>query len=70
MTAPFYAEVFFPVTGRCFRMVSQNGHAGPIHCQEPARWHGRFRDRQGRRHQVDACDWHRGPLEDTRPISR
>jgi hypothetical protein len=47
MTVPFYAEVFFQVTGRCLRMVSQDGQAGPIHCPEPVRWRGRFRDRQG-----------------------
>jgi hypothetical protein len=68
MTEPHYAEVFAPLTGRCFRMVSQDGQAGPIHCPETARWHGRFGDRQGRRHQVDACDGHRSPLEDARPI--
>jgi hypothetical protein len=69
VTASYYAEVFSANTGRCFRMISHDGQAGPVHCPDPVRWHGRFRDRQGRRHRVDACDGHRGPLEDARPIS-
>ena len=34
--APYYAEAFFLLPGRCFRMVTrQSGGAGPTHCPEP-----------------------------------
>jgi hypothetical protein len=57
------------VAGRYFRVVSQDGQAGPTHCPEPVRWRGRFRGGDGVVYRVDACDGHRGPLEDARPIS-
>ena len=30
--APYYAEAFFSLPGRCFRMVAHPGEAGPSHC--------------------------------------
>jgi hypothetical protein len=27
-TAPYYAEAFFPLPGRCFRLVSRGGEGG------------------------------------------
>jgi hypothetical protein len=48
--APYYAEAFSPISGRCFRLVSrQDQQAGPIHCPEPPRWSGSFQARNGRR---------------------
>jgi hypothetical protein len=56
--APYYAEAFFPLPGRCFQMVAHHGEAGPTHCSEPA-WRGSWRAPNGRRYQVEACDSHR-----------
>jgi hypothetical protein len=42
-TAPYYAEAFFPMPGRCFRLVARDGEGGPIHCPEPPTWRGTFR---------------------------
>jgi hypothetical protein len=68
MTAPYYAEAFAILPGRCFRLVERAGEAGPMHCPDPARWRGTFRARSGRRYAVQACDGHRGPLQDGRPL--
>ena len=62
-TAPYHAESFFVMPGRCFRMMSSDGKAGPIHCPDPPVWLGRFRATDGRWHTVDACDGHRGPQQ-------
>jgi hypothetical protein len=35
-TAPYYAEAFFPMPGRCFRLIARAGEGGPTHCPEPA----------------------------------
>jgi hypothetical protein len=69
--APYHGEAFSPVTGRCFRLVSrQDGQAGPIHCPEPPQWSGSFQARDGRRYAVQACDGHRAPLQNARPLRR
>jgi hypothetical protein len=66
---PHYAEAFSPIAGRCFRLVSrQDQQAGPVHCPEPPRWRGTFRAKDGRRYSVEACDGHRGGLEQARRI--
>jgi hypothetical protein len=69
--APYYAEAFSPIAGRCFRLVSrQDQQAGPIHCPAPPRWSGSLRDKNGRRYGVEACDGHREPLKNVRLIRR
>lgn len=45
---PYYAEVFAPMAGRCFGMVSGGSEGGgPTHCPEPPTWRGTFRARSG-----------------------
>jgi hypothetical protein len=74
MTAPgsalYYAEAFSPLPGRCFRLVTRDGEGGPDHCPEPPRWQGSFRAKDGRRYAVQACDGHRAPLQNARPLQR
>jgi hypothetical protein len=53
--APYYAEAFSPMQGRCFRMVAHHGQAGPTHCSEPVAWRGSWRAPSGRRYRVEAC---------------
>jgi hypothetical protein len=57
--APYYAEAFFPLPGRCFRLVASKGEAGPTHCMEPVAWRGSWRAPNGRRYRVEACEGHR-----------
>ena len=57
--APYYAEAFSPLPGRCFRMVAHHGEAGPTHCSEPVAWRGSWRAPNGRRYRVEACEGHR-----------
>jgi hypothetical protein len=65
-----YAEAFFVQPGRCFRLISRpNAHGQPDHCSAPVVYHGTFRDRSGRRHQVDACAGHAHDLAEGRPFS-
>ena len=59
--APYYAEAFSPLPGRCFRLVAQHGEAGPRHCPEPLAWRGSWRAPNGRRYRVEACEGHRPP---------
>jgi hypothetical protein len=59
--APFYAEAFSPLPGRCFRLVAHPGEAGPTHCPEPVSWRGSWRAPSGRRYWVEACEGHRTP---------
>jgi hypothetical protein len=67
VTAPYYAEAFHPVLGRCFRLV--NGISGqPVQCPQPAAWRGSFAA-DGRRYQVDVCAGHRGSLTRARPLA-
>jgi hypothetical protein len=69
--APHYAEAFSPIAGRCFRFLSRGDQeAGPIHCPELPRWRGTFRAKDGRRYAVEACDGHRAPLQNARPLRR
>jgi hypothetical protein len=60
--APYYAETFPPLAGRCFRMVAHHGAAGPAHCPEPVAWRGSWRAPNGRRYRIEACVGHRPPL--------
>jgi hypothetical protein len=58
--APYYAEAFSPLPGRCFRMVTrQGGGAGPTHCPQPVVWRGSWRAPNGRRYRIEACEGHR-----------
>jgi hypothetical protein len=59
--APYYAEAFFPLPGRCFRLVAHHGEAGPTHCPKPVAWRDSWRAPNGRRYQVEACEGHRPP---------
>jgi hypothetical protein len=61
--APHYAEAFFPMPGRCFRMVAHDSEGGPAHCLEPPTWRGTFRAPNGRRYTVEACEGHRPPAD-------
>jgi len=64
---PYYAEVFAPMPGRCFRMVSRGSEGGgPTHCPEPPTWRGTFRAPNGRRYRVEACEGHQPPAETDR----
>ena len=38
--APYYAEAFSPLPGRCFRLIARPGEAGPTHCSELVAWRG------------------------------
>jgi hypothetical protein len=63
-TAPYYAEAFFLVPGRCFRLISHGSQGGgPTHCPEPPVWRGTFQAPNGRRYRVEACEGHRPPAE-------
>ena len=42
-TAPYYAEAFYPMPGRCFRLIARAGEGGPTHCPEPPTWRGSWR---------------------------
>jgi hypothetical protein len=59
VTAPYYAEAFSPLPGRCFRLVARDGEGGPVHCPEPPNWRGTWRARDGRRYRAEACEGHR-----------
>jgi hypothetical protein len=66
--APYYAEAFSPLPGRCFRMVAHHGEAGPSHCTKPVAWRGSWRAPNGRRYRIEACVGHRpAPIEGSRP---
>ena len=69
--APYYAEAFSPLPGRCFRMVTRHGGgAGPTHCPEPVAWRGSWRASNGRRYRIEACEGHRpAPDEGSGPIT-
>ena len=60
-TAPYYAEAFYPMPGRCFRLISGGEGSGPTHCPEPPVWRGSWRAPTGRRYWVEACEDHRPP---------
>lgn len=62
-TAPYYAEAFFPMPGRCFRLIALAGAGGPTHCPEPPTWRGSWRAPNGRRYRVEACEGHRPPAD-------
>jgi hypothetical protein len=62
--APYYAQAFAAMPGRCFQLVSRGAEGGgPIHCTEPPTWRGSFRAPNGRRYTVEACEGHRPPAE-------
>jgi hypothetical protein len=56
--APYYAEAFSPLPGRCFWMVAHHNEAGPIHSPEPVAWRESWRAPSGRRYRVEACEAH------------
>jgi hypothetical protein len=62
-TAPYYAEAFFPMPGRCFHLIARAGEGGSTHCPEPPTWRGSWRSPNGRRYQVEACEGHRPPAD-------
>jgi hypothetical protein len=62
-TAPYYAEAFFPMPDRCFRLITRAGEGGPTHCPEPRTWRGAWRAPNGRRYRVEACEGHRPPAD-------
>jgi hypothetical protein len=59
-----------PLPGRCFRLVSRHGDAGPTHCPEPVAWRGSWRAPNGRRYRIEACEGHRpAPDEGSGPAA-
>jgi hypothetical protein len=69
VSAEHYAEAFSPLPGRCFRLVSREGHqGGPMHCPESVVWRGTFRAKDGRRYSVSACAGHADALTDRGPV--
>ena len=68
--APYYAEAFSPLPGRCFRMVTRHGGgAGPRHWPEPVVWGGSWRAPKGRRYRIEACDGHRPASDEGRALT-
>ena len=68
--APYYAEAFSPLPGRCFRMVTRHGGgAGPTHCPEPVVWRGSWRAPKGRRYRIEACEGHRPAPDEGRALT-
>ena len=68
--APYYAEAFSPLPGRCFRMVTRHGGgAGPTHSPEPVVWRGSWRAPKGRRYRIEACDGHRPAPDEGRALT-
>jgi hypothetical protein len=68
--APYYAEAFSPMPGRCLRMIGRKEEAGPTHCPKPVVWRGSWRAPNGRRYRIEACDGHRPPpTEDSGPAA-
>ena len=60
---PYYAEAFSVTPGQCFRFTHSGvGHAS--HCREPVICRGRFEDRAGKWHWVEACAEHGAGLVD------
>jgi hypothetical protein len=58
-----YPEAFAVLPGQCFRFVHSGvGHAS--HCRDPVVCRGRFKDRAGKWHWVEACLEHGGELVD------
>jgi hypothetical protein len=67
MTAEHYANAWSPPP-RCWRYVAKPATTQPMRCPRPPYWTGRWRDPDGRWHEVQACDGHRGGLEDARRV--
>jgi hypothetical protein len=68
--APYYAEAFSLLPGRCFRMVTRHGGgAGPTHCPEPVVWRGSWRAPKGRGYRIEACDGHPPALDAGRALT-
>jgi len=68
-----YAEAFCPLPDRCFRLVNsaKSGAQGaPHHCPLPVASVGRFKDSQGRWHDVEACVDHDGDLIEVFPVNQ
>ena len=68
-----FEEAFFPMPGCCFRQVtaSHPGSEESLHyCSLPVVSFGRFRDSQGRWHDVEACVSHDGDLTETFPVNQ
>ena len=59
-----YAECFYLLSERCFRMIqAENGTGHAQHCPYITEWRGRFKDNAGNWHTVEACDGHRADLD-------
>jgi hypothetical protein len=70
VTAPYSAEAFHPVLGRCFRFVGAHGVGDrPVHCPQPPTWQGTFVAADGCHYQVAACAAHRGSLTRNRYVN-
>ena len=59
--APYYAEAFSPLPGRCFRMVAHHGESRADALPRAGGWRGSWRAPNGRRYRVKACEGHRPP---------
>ena len=59
-----YCEAFSLESERCFRLIqAEDGTGHAQHCPYMTEWRGRFQDRAGMWHTVEACDGHRGGLQ-------
>jgi hypothetical protein len=59
-----YAESFCLLSGSCFRMIhAHNGTGHAQHCPYITEWRGRFQDKVGKWHTVEACQGHRADLD-------
>jgi hypothetical protein len=56
---------FMVEEGRCFRLV-YSSQLQSMHCPEPVRWCGRWKDAKDRVRQVWACEAHVRALEGVR----
>ena len=56
------ANVAWPATGECFRMVYSGTSGYPTRCPVTPLWRGTFVNPKGERWPVEACDEHVGDV--------
>jgi hypothetical protein len=62
-----HAEPFFPLAGRCLRMVAHPGEDDATDCPERVAWRGSWRAPNGRRYRIEACEGPPPPHEGRTP---
>jgi hypothetical protein len=64
-----YANCFALLSKQCFRMIrAGNGTGHAQHCPYLTEWRGRFKDRAGKWHTVEACNGHRADLDSVQRV--